>query len=64
MDRLLLRVSEVAEITGMGRSKTYQLIATRTIPSVRIGTAVRVPADALRRWIDGLQGEKEPAESA
>jgi excisionase family DNA binding protein len=55
MEKLLLRASEVSEATGMGKSKTYQLIAAGVIPSVRVGKSVRVPADRLRRWIEGLQ---------
>jgi excisionase family DNA binding protein len=61
MEKLLLRPAEVSELTGVGKSKTYELIAAGVIPSVRIGKSVRVPADALKRWIDELQGrEPEP----
>jgi len=50
-DRLLLRPSEVADALGVGRSKAYELIASGVIPSIRLGSSVRVPADALRTWI-------------
>jgi excisionase family DNA binding protein len=50
-DRLLLRPTEVAETLGVGRSKAYELIAAGTIPSIRLGSSLRVPADALRAWI-------------
>ena len=53
-DRLLLRPGEVADALGIGRSKAYELIAGGTIPSVRIGGSVRVPAEALRAWIEQL----------
>jgi len=59
MDKLLLRPSEVGELTGMGKSKTYELIAAGTIPSLRIGRSVRVPADRLRQWIQELQAEQQ-----
>ena len=55
MDKLLLRPAEVGALTGMGKSKTYELIAAGIIPSVRIGKSVRVPADRLRRWVEELQ---------
>jgi excisionase family DNA binding protein len=55
MEKLLLKPAEVSELTGMGKSKTYELIAAGVIPSVRIGKCVRVPADRLRRWIEELQ---------
>lgn len=61
MERLLLKPSEVSELTAMGKSKTYELIAAGVIPSVRIGKkSVRVPADALKRWIEELQGNGRP----
>ena len=46
--KLLLKPAEVSELAGLGKSKTYELIATGEIPSVRIGRSVRVPADRLR----------------
>lgn len=51
MDRLLLKPDEVAAALGMSRSKTYELIAAGTLPSVTVGGSVRVPADALRDWV-------------
>ena len=52
MDRLLLRPDEVQRALGLGRSKTYQMMATGELPVVRIGRSVRVPAEALRRWVE------------
>ena len=52
MDRLLLRPVEAAEVIGVGRSRMYELLAAGDIPSVRIGSSIRVPVDALRAWID------------
>jgi excisionase family DNA binding protein len=50
--RLLLRPSEAAELLGLGRSKTYELIASGAIPSVRLGPrCVRVPAELLEKWL-------------
>lgn len=49
--RLLLRPGEAAIAIGVSRSRVYELIASNTIPSVRLGTSVRVPVDALRAWI-------------
>ena len=59
MDKLLLKPAEVGELTGVGKSKTYALIAAGVIPSVRIGKCLRVPADRLRKWIDELQKPNE-----
>lgn len=51
-ERLLLRVEDVAETLGIGRSKTYELIAAGELPVVRLGRCVRVPAAAVRRWVE------------
>jgi excisionase family DNA binding protein len=51
VEKLLLRPVEVAECLGIGRSKTYELIGSGVIPSIRIGSSVRVTSDGLRAWI-------------
>lgn len=51
-NRLALKPAEAAEAIGIGRSKTYELIARGEIPSIRVGGCVRVPIAALQSWID------------
>lgn len=65
MERLLLRVSETAKIIGLGKSKTYDLIAKGELPSVRIGKCVRVPVASLKEWVDAqiLSKEEEREDS-
>ena len=50
-ERLLYRPAEVGELIGVSRARAYELIAAKTIPSIRIGSSIRVPADALRAWV-------------
>ncbi len=50
-ERLMLRPTEAADALGVSRSKLYELMAARAIPSVRVGGCARVPLDALREWI-------------
>jgi excisionase family DNA binding protein len=47
----MLRPAEAADSIGVSRSKLYELLAKNEIPSVRVGSSVRVPVDALKRWI-------------
>ena len=49
---LLLRVEEAARMLRLGRATVYMLVASGELPCVRIGRAVRVPTEALRRWIE------------
>lgn len=52
MDRLLLRIPEAAELTGVARSTAYELVASGEWPSVRIGRAIRIPTHALEAWVE------------
>lgn len=51
VERVLLKVEEVAAALGIGRSQAYALCAGGVLPVVRIGRSVRVPAEALREWV-------------
>lgn len=51
-DRLLVRPEDAARMLSLGRGTVYGMIASGELPAVRLGRAVRVPMDALRRWID------------
>jgi excisionase family DNA binding protein len=55
MDKLLLTPIEAAEALGIGRSKLYELIQSGRLPSVRIGTCRRVPADVVHRFVADLK---------
>ena len=60
MERLLLRVAEAAELTGIGRSQAYELVASGVWPRVKIGRSVRVPVAELREWVQKrIQNESE-----
>jgi len=48
---LLLRGGEVAKVLGVSRAMAYRLMQRGELPVVRIGSCVRVPAEALKAWI-------------
>ena len=60
MERLLLRPEEAAETLGIGRSKTYELLASGELPSIKVGRSMRVPTDALRAWIRDRTPNTQP----
>jgi excisionase family DNA binding protein len=49
---LLLTVPQVAKSLNLGRTKVYELIASKQLPVVRFGRAVRVSSASLRRWVE------------
>ena len=53
MDQVLLRADEAAQALGIPRSTFYQMLSRGAVPCVRFGRrSVRVPADALKRWVE------------
>lgn len=44
---VLFRVSRAAKLLDVSRSKAYELVASGELRSVRLGSMVRIPADAI-----------------
>lgn len=49
---LLLTVSELAQVLGVGRTRAYEQIREPGFPAIRIGKQIRIPRDALLRWFE------------
>ncbi len=47
----VLTPMEVAAFLGIGRDKTYQMLAAGELPSVRLGRTYRIPRRALEEWL-------------
>jgi excisionase family DNA binding protein len=58
MEQLLYTTTETAELLHVSRSKVYDLLRMQVLPSVKIGRLRRIPADALRRYLDGLADQE------
>lgn len=52
MEQLLLKPEEASRVLAIGRSKIYELLATGALESIAVGRSRRIPAEALRRWVD------------
>lgn len=51
MEPKLLRMPQVAQLLSLSRSQVYALASRGEIPTIRLGSSLRVPADALNEWI-------------
>jgi excisionase family DNA binding protein len=51
-EQILLKPKRAFELLDISRSTGYALIASGQLPCIRFGRAVRVPVDALRRWVE------------
>lgn len=52
-ERITVRIKEACRITGIGRSKLYELIAEGKIDIVKIGAMTLIPVDSLRTLTQG-----------
>ncbi len=57
MDRLLLTVPEAAEQLSLSLATAKRLIQTGELLSVKVRGARRVPAEAIREYLDELIGD-------
>ena len=56
----LLTLKEAAVTLGLGKTKINQLAASGQIPTVRIGTCVRVKSTDVDAWIKRITPSKRP----
>jgi excisionase family DNA binding protein len=51
VEPLLLTIPQVAALLGLGRTKVYDLIEHEGLPTIKLGTARRIPRQALEVWL-------------
>jgi excisionase family DNA binding protein len=47
-----MKVRDVARVLAVSRATAYRLVASRAIPSIWIGSTVRVPRAGFQAWLD------------
>ena len=62
--RVLIRVSEAAQMLSLGQTKAYELVRSGELPSVRIGTAIRIPVDRLNEFLSTLSASPVGSDTA
>jgi len=45
-----LSVKDLMTLTGLGRTKCYELIASGELEAIKVGRAVRVSKDNVEEW--------------
>jgi excisionase family DNA binding protein len=49
---ITVRVCEACRLTGIGRSKFYELISAGEIEVIKVGAITLIPMDALESFVD------------
>lgn len=52
VEPISVRIREACRLTGIGRSKFYELVASGDIEVIKVGAMTLVPFDGLRAFID------------
>jgi len=47
-----VRIPEAVRLTGLSRSRLYELMKTREIEFVKVGSSTLIPFDSLRGFIE------------
>jgi excisionase family DNA binding protein len=54
LEPLSVDIPEACRLTGLGRSKLYELLSNGEIASVKVGKRRLIKVASLRSWLDGL----------
>jgi excisionase family DNA binding protein len=49
---LAVRIREACRLTGIGRSKLYELIAAGEIEIIKVGTITLIPTGSLQSFVE------------
>lgn len=55
IEPLLFTPAQAAAALSLGQTKVYELLATGALKSVKIGTARRIPREALHEFVQQQQ---------
>ena len=58
VEKMLLKIPEVAAATGYSRAFIYERISTGELKVVRNGRTIRVATEDLRAWVENLKGDE------
>ena len=53
---LTVRVREACRLTGIGRSKLYELIAAGEVEVIKVGAITLIPVASLTRFLQRMSG--------
>lgn len=51
VDPICVRINDAARMIGVGRTKLYELIASREVETVKLGRSTRVTTASLRELV-------------
>lgn len=52
IEPISVRIPDAVRLTGLSRSRLYELMRSGDIPFVKVGSSTLIPFDSLRAFID------------
>ena len=59
MEPITVRIPDAIKLTGIGRSKLYELISSGDIETIKVGRMTLIPVDGLRTFIRRRTADKD-----
>ena len=56
---IMLSVNQLANVLGISRTRSYDLVRSKGFPSITIGSRIVIPKDELMIWIQNQLNSKE-----
>lgn len=53
MDKLVYSIQEAADLLGLSKSYTYELVRNGTIPALVLGKKRVIPKEKFHDWVNG-----------
>ena len=54
VNQLTYTVPEMVKALNIGKNKAYELVKTEGFPVIYIGSTIRIPVEALNRWVNDI----------
>jgi len=52
VEPMLLTIPQTAQSMSLGRTKVYDLINNAGLPTIKLGSSIRVPLSSLKQWLE------------
>lgn len=63
IEPISVRIPDAVRLTGLSRSRIYELIKTGEIEIVKVGSSTLIPVDSLRAFVDRCRRPRRPGAS-
>lgn len=52
MEKMVYSIQEVADLLGLSKSYTYELVRKGTIPCLQLGSKRVIPKETFNKWLN------------